>query len=326
MQGVTFVYPALFWALAIPFVVFAFLLSTNKDRLERIFDEKVLERLSSANSSMPLAVRNIILFVAIFLMIVSIARPVLPKGDKIIEAAGVSAVVALDISASMRSEDIYPNRLEFAKKKLLVLFEKMPSDEIAMIAFAKAAFVLAPFTSDKATLGDIAGRVNHQYINMGSTDFSAMGELAAKMVEKKSPKILIVVSDGGDAKALEGFAAQIQKSGIELYAVLVGSEKGAPVLDENGKTLTQKDGAIAISQRNDALGQVALDSGGAYVVASNGKEDIDKLVATIHSKHKAQEQGEVRIKDRIELFYYPLIGALLLLLIGLSSLPKRRST
>jgi len=325
MQGVTFVYPALFWALAIPFVIFAFLLSTNKDRLERIFDEKVLERLSSASSAVPPAVRNIILFAAIFLMIVSIARPVIHKGDKIVEVAGIPVVVALDISASMRSEDIYPNRLEFAKKKLLALFEKMPSDEIAMIAFAKAAFVLAPFTSDKATLGDIAQRVNHQYINMGSTDFGAMGELAAKMVEKKRPKILIVVSDGGDAKALEGFAAQIQKSGMDLYAVLVGSEKGAPVLDENGKTLTQKDGTIAISQRNDALGQTALDSGGAYVVAGNGKEDIDKLVAIIHSRYKAQEQGEVRIKDRVELFYYPLIGALLLLLIGFGSLPKRRS-
>ncbi len=323
MSSILFVHTYLFWGLVIPFVIFAALISTNKDRLSRVFDAKVLERLSAGSNAVPVVFRNLTIFAAIFLMIIAIARPVIEKADKIVEVKGISLLTALDISGSMRSKDEYPNRLEFAKTKMLALYEKMPSDEIAVVAFAHVSFVLAPFTSDKATLKQIVERVNDQYINMGSTDFSALGSLSAKILDKKKPKIMIIFSDGGDREALEGFADEIKESGIELYVVLIGTEEGAPVLDEKGKPLLQKDGTIAISQRNDALGEIALNTGGAYVVASNGKEDIDKLVSIIKSKHKSTQQGAVKIKDRVELFYYPLSGAVLLLLIAFSSIPRR---
>lgn len=166
--------------------------------------------------------------------------------------------------------------------------------------------------------------VDDSYINMGSTDFSALGELTASLLEKKKPKILVLFTDGGDKEAIEGFGDILQSNNIDLYVVLVGTEKGAPVLDKKGAPLTQKDGTIAITQRNDALGDLAKENGGAYVVASSGKEDIEKLVSVIRAKYKNQQQGEVTVKERVEYFYYPLGLGLLFLLISFSSLPKRR--
>lgn len=113
----SFVNIQFFWALIIPFVIFAFLITTNKDRLSRIFDAKVLNRLSASDESMPMMVRNVLMFLAIFLMIVAMARPVVEKGDKKVEVQGLTLLTALDISGSMRSKDVYPNRLEFAKKR-----------------------------------------------------------------------------------------------------------------------------------------------------------------------------------------------------------------
>jgi len=75
-----FVNPQFFWALIVPFVIFAFLISTNKERLARIFDEKVLKRLSAADEGMPIVVRNILMLLALFLMIVAMARPVRKRG------------------------------------------------------------------------------------------------------------------------------------------------------------------------------------------------------------------------------------------------------
>ncbi len=318
-----FVNPYLFWILIIPFVLFAFLISTNKERLSRIFDEKVLNRLSAANESMPLMVRNITMFAAIFLMIVALARPVIDEGDKTVEIQGLTLLTALDISGSMRSKDVYPNRLEFAKKKMNQLFDAMPSDEIGIMAFAYSPFVLAPFTSDKETLKMMAAGVDDSYINMGSTDFRALAEQAAQLLEKKDPKILILFTDGGDEEAIAGFGDLLKENHIDLYVVLVGTTKGAPVLDKNGKPMSLKSGAIAITQRNDALGKLAKANGGAYVVAGNGKEDMQKLASLIKSKYTNQQQGEVKIRQRVELFYYPLGLGLLLLLIALSSMPKR---
>ncbi len=320
----TFVHPYLFWILIIPFILFAFLITTNKERLSRIFDEKVLKRLSAADESMPLIVRNILMFVAIFLMIVSMARPVVEKGDKLVEVKGLSFLVGLDISGSMRSKDQYPNRLEFAKKKMVSLFDSMPSDEISILAFAYSSFVLAPFSSDKETLKQMVEGVDDSYINMGSTDFMALGELAGSLLEKKKSKIMILFTDGGDEEAIAGFSELLKANEIDLYVVLVGTEKGAPVIGENAKPITHKDGTIAITQRNDALGEIAKENGGAYVVATNGKEDIKELVSIMRSKYKNQQQGEVKVKERVEMFYYPLAGGLFLLLIALSSMPRRR--
>jgi len=319
-----FVNPQFFWVLIVPFVILAFLLTTNKERLSRVFDEKVLKRLSATDESMPMVVRNVLMFLAIFFMIVAMARPVMEKGDKKVEVQGLTLLTALDISGSMRSTDVYPNRLEFAKKKMAALFDAMPSDEVGIVAFAYSPFVLAPFSTDKDTLKMMVDGVDDSYINMGSTDFSALGEQVAKLLEEKKPKILILFSDGGDEEAIAGFAEILEANEIDLYVVLVGTQKGAPVLDENGKPMTQKDGTIAITQRNDALGEVAKKLGGAYVVASNGKEDIQQLVNIIRGKYKNQQQGEVTVKERVEYFYYPLGFGLLLLLIAFSSMPQRR--
>ena len=321
----SFVNPQFFWALIIPFVIFTFLISTNKERLSRIFDEKVLKRLSATDESMPLIVRNILMLLALFLMIVAMARPVIEKGDKTVEVQGLTLLTALDISGSMRSTDVYPNRLTFAKKKMSLLFDAMPSDEIGVVAFAYSPFVLAPFSSDKETLKMMVEGVDDSYINMGSTDFSALGELASSLLEEKKPKIMVLFTDGGDEEAIAGFTEILKAHEIDLYVVLVGTEKGAPVIDENGKPITLEDGTIAITQRNDALGEVAKENDGAYVVASTGKEDITQLVSVIRSKYKNQQQGAVTIKERVEYFYYPLGAGLLLLLIAFSSMPRRRT-
>ena len=320
----TFVNPQFFWVTIVPFMVLAFLLSTNKERLSRVFDEKVLKRLSAADESMPLMMRNLMMFFAIFLMIVALARPVIEKGEKSVHLQGLTLLSALDISGSMRSTDVYPNRLTFAKTKMAQFFDAMPSDTIGVVAFAYSPFVLAPFTSDKETLKMMVEGVDDSYISMGSTDFEALGTLASNLLEKKQPKVLVLFSDGGDKKAIANFANTLKESGIDLYVVLVGSKKGAPVLDAKGRPLKQKDGTIAITQRNDALGALAKELGGAYVIAGNGEKDMQNLASLIHTKYKYQEQGEVKVKERVELFYYPLGLGVLLLLIALSSAPRRR--
>lgn len=317
----SFLNPELFWILIIPLAIFAILISTNKDNLSRIFSDEVLKRLSAGDNSIPMSIRNLLLFVSIFLMIFAMARPIEDKGNKTVEVKGLSLLTAIDISGSMRSKDIYPNRLEFSKKKIISLFKAMPSDEISVIAFAHSSFILAPFSSDKETLEEIVKGVNDKYISMGSTDFSALGRLTGKVLEKKEPKILVVVSDGGDKKALEGFSDIVKNENIRLYVILIGTEEGAPVLDKNGKPIIKLDGTIAISQRDDDLGEIAVNSGGAFVVATNGNEDIKKLVETIKTQNKNMQKSKVKIKDRIEYFYYPLSLSLLFLLLALSSLP-----
>ena len=317
-----FVYPQFFWVMLVPFVIFAFLVVTNRENVARVFDEKVLSRLRADSEALPNSVRNMVLFAAIFLMIVALARPVIDRGERTVSLNGINVLIALDISGSMRSKDIYPNRLEFAKKKLEQLLDDLPGDEVALSAFAQNSFVLAPFTGDKATLKQIIEGVNESYINRTSTDFLAMADLAGQLLKDKKQKVLVVFTDGGDKESLKGLAKALKAQGITLYAVLVGTKKGAPVLDEKGRPLLTRSGTIAITRINEALLKVAEETGGSGVVASYGKEDMKRLAEAIHRKFAGKSQGVVKIHERTELFVYPLGAAALLLLIGLSSMPR----
>ncbi|HIP50632.1 MAG TPA: VWA domain-containing protein [Campylobacterales bacterium] len=320
----TFVNPQLFFILILPLAVFAFVILRHKGSVTSVFNQDVLKRLSVGDDSLPLVLRNALMLLGILFLLIALSRPVLDHGDRVVQLEGLSAVVALDISGSMRAKDIYPNRLEFAKKKIVALFKEMPTDELSVIAFAHSSFMLAPFSSDKGTLEQIVEGVTDEYINMSSTDFSALGEYVAELTEEKKPKILIVFSDGGEKKDLEVFAETIKDENIFLYVVLVGTVEGSPVIDKTGKPLSHN-GAIAITQRNDDLGEVALQNNGAFIVANTGTQGIKDLVATIKAQHQNKEQGEVTIHDREEFFYYPLGLGLLFLLLGFSSLPQRRN-
>ena len=320
----TWVHPYLLLFMLVPFVIFAGLILTNREGVARVFDAAALKRLRVDGDVLPVRARNTVLLLAVLLMILALGRPVIEHGERTVSLKGLDALVALDISGSMRSRDIYPNRLVFAKRKIGQLLDAMPGDEIALAAFAHAAFMLAPFTTDKAALKQILDGVDESYINLASTNFDALGDLAATFLEKKDPRILIVVTDGGDPKALASFQPILRDANITLYGILVGTEKGAPVLDANNRPVTTKQGTIAITQRNDALITIARQTGGDAVIAGNGKSDMQRLADAIHAQFDTQQQGTIKVKERTELFIYLLAAATLLLLLGLMSLPTKR--
>ena len=319
----SWVHPYLLLIMFVPFVIFAGLVLTNRDGVARVFDAVILKRLRVDGDVLPVRVRNTVLLLAVLLMILALGRPVIEHGERTVALRGLEAMVALDISGSMRSRDIYPNRLVFAKRKIDQLLDAMPGDEISLAAFAHAAFMLAPFTTDKAALKQILDGVDESYINLASTNFEALGDLAVTFLEKKKPKILIAVTDGGDPKALASFQSILEEANITLYGILVGTEKGAPVLDRNNRPVTSPQGTIAITQRNDALKTIAQKTGGDAIIAGNGKSDMRHLADMIHAKFNTQKQGNIKVKERTELFVYLLAAATLLLLLGLMSLPKK---
>jgi Ca-activated chloride channel family protein len=316
-----FVYPQFFWVMMVPFTIFVFLVITNRDKVSRIFSKEILRRLRVDSQTMPNYLRNIILFLAIFFMLLALARPVISKGERSIDLKGITAVVAIDISGSMRSRDIYPNRLVFAKTKVSEFLNGMVNDDIAVIAFAHSAFILSHFTSDKATLKQLIDGLNENYINLVSTNFELMAKVVSKLLKDKKQKILVVFSDGGDKEALKGFETLLKKEKITLYSVIVGTEQGAPVLKRDGETMKTKDGKIIITQRYDKLLEIAKRTGGDGLIAGYGDKDMRALVNRIHSDFNSKNKGRIKVKERVELFYYPLILATALLLIGFSSLP-----
>jgi len=317
---VSFANPYIFFILIVPFIFFVLLVLTNKDGVERVFSKKVLDRIKVEGSGLSTRVRNSILFLAIFFMIIAMSEPYIDKGKKSIKLSGLEIVVALDISASMRVKDRYPNRLQFAKKKIKTLLEDLPKDEVMLLTFADNVFLLSPFTSDKETLDSVLNGVDNNYI-LNYTNFKGLAKALKHILKDKKQKIAVIVSDGGNKEELKYLEKVVSQEGIKLYAILIGTEEGGILIDEHGKAILQN-GEVVTNGVNKYLGEIAKKSGGDYVIADYN-DDISSLAKKIKTDNSSIRSGKsIEIAQKVELFYYPLFISVFLLLLSFISTPK----
>ena len=287
---VTFIYPYSF--LLLIFLILFFL--GKKKRFQ--VNEKIIVNKHISN------LKKLFLGLGYIFLVIALARPVTDKKEINTNNNIKKVTLALDISKSMLAEDNYPNRLEFAKNKIGQFIDNFQG-EIAILAFSDSAFLISPYTTDKTTLKYLLKNIDTEYITSSGTDFKNLLTTAKKMGFKD----LVVFSDGGEIKKLD-------TDGVNFYALLVGTKKGAPIKLKSGNLLTSN-GKVVIVKRNDSL----LKWTKFGVIASNSDSDIKQLI----SQNFQTIKNKKTITVYKELFIYPLSFGLLFLLLSFFSLPKR---
>ena len=120
----TFLHPEFIY-LMLPVLLILFgLLLTQSDAQELIFAPESLAKLRVDTDQLSAKVRNLFYFLMFLFIILALAGPVIEKGSAKVKVKDDLFFVALDISDSMLCEDVYPNRLELGKKKIVELLQK----------------------------------------------------------------------------------------------------------------------------------------------------------------------------------------------------------
>ncbi|MCJ7765457.1 MAG: VWA domain-containing protein, partial [Thiovulaceae bacterium] len=114
----SFLYPQfIYMMLPVLLLLFALLL-TQSEGQEQLFSPQVLAKLRVDTKGVSAWVRNLLYFLMFLFIILALAGPVIERGEAEVNVKGDLFFVALDISDSMRCEDVYPDRLEFGKQKI----------------------------------------------------------------------------------------------------------------------------------------------------------------------------------------------------------------
>lgn len=301
-----------------------YLFSKNHSGLESIFDPDVLKKISVSNSALSLRQRNGLLLLSMVFVVLALARPVLTNGEITVDNTRIDVVVGFDISRSMQSDDVYPSRLALAKKKFAEFLNDFPEADVAVIGFSNRGFLIAPLSRDFHTLKYLVDNMEPTNVSQQGTDVLAALESAEDLMKESKKKALVLFTDGGDAQDFNQAATYAKTHGIRVYVYAVGTERGGAIKGENGM-LKNRDGDIVITRLNTAIKTLALESGGAYLPYSLKNDDIDAIVGDIRSKFESKKDKEKTIRSYTELFYYPLLLAILLFLSALASLPKVRN-
>ena len=245
------------------------------------------------------------------------------NGEIDVTSESIDITIALDISKSMLAEDVYPNRIEFAKRKSIDFLELLDKNRIGIIAFANVGYTVSPMSFDKRSISYLINNLQPKFISEAGTSIDKLLDSAKNFLDKSSDKYLIIFTDGGDALNYDNEIEIAKKLGIKIFIVGIGSNGGSPIKDETGKFITDGD-LIVISKYNSAIEKLATETDGIIVRASTNNRDIKELADYIKNLKSSNNKID-KLKLYEELYIYPIIITIVLLFPIFFSLPNFRS-
>jgi Ca-activated chloride channel family protein len=294
---------------------------TNQRLLKKTADPDLLQLLIPGFNNRSGLMRNIIFIFIFVFSVIALANPQWSNKRVKVKAQSSDIIIALDISQSMLSNDLSPNRLEKTKKTIEELILKLKGNRIGLIFFAGEAFLKMPLSSDyAASLLFIKSASPYMIENQGTAieeSIKIAGNSIAK--DNKNQKALIIFSDGEDH---DGNAVQAAKNanGFTIFTVGVGTEEGGfiPFTNEYGVETYKKDeeGKFIRTKVNNSLLTEIAENGKGYFFNISDKS----LVNNIADKIKKIEKREIiqrSFTDYNSHYEYFLFLVVLLLIIYL---------
>lgn len=310
---------------------FIFMLKMRNKKLNQFGETKVIKQLMPDVSIIRKIFKFILLLLALGALITAIANPQLGNKLEKVKKEGVDIMIALDISKSMLSEDLKPNRLERAKAAITKFIEKLENDRLGLIVFAGKPYVQLPITNDYAAAKMFVETIN---TNLAPVPGTAIGAAIDKALESFQDdniknKLIILVTDGENHEddALEA-AKNAASKNVIIHTIGIGSPDGVPIPVYENNVMRgykkTKDGTTVISKLNEMLlQQIATSCNGIYVRASGADIGFRRIFSEIEKMQKKEFEGNI-YADYETKFYY-LAGFALLLLIIDFFLSERKS-
>lgn len=306
----------------IPAFVLIFFIAKKSDLFSTYFSDEIIKKISISNKYFSTKARNITLVLSLIFMIIALARPVTNEKSISTTQELNSFVIALDISKSMLAEDIYPNRITFAKNKLLNIINLSNQSAIGIILFAKNSFILSPLTQDFNSLKSLVENLDNGINFDNGTNIYAALEASNKLLKNTKIKNVILLTDGGEKENFKDEIDYANKNDIKVYTIGLGTKKGSPIKLQNRNYLTDMNGNIISVKLNDNIKNLSFQTNAGYIKYSSSNEDINQIIKDLNKNSSKDIFESKKIKTYTELFYYPLAIAIFLLLIAFSSLPN----
>jgi len=325
----------LFWLwLLLPMCAFfIWALRRRKTLLSRFSQEEMFSQIAGNYDPKKVKLKLLLITLTVVFVLLALARPQWGYRLEEIKRKGVDILLVVDVSRSMLTQDVKPNRLERTKLAIRDLLKKLQGDRIGLIAFAGDAFLTCPLTVDYSgfilSLEDLSTNV----VPRGGTNIAAAIREALKEYDTTGSKhkAIVIITDGDNLE--EDPMPVVEKAkekGIKIFCVGVGTQEGdlVQVTNERGNKdfLKDENGNFVKSRLNESLLQtIALATGGVYVRASGSQFGLDLLYEREISNFEKREFQSKIERRYFERFQIPLAIAFILLIIEILVLTRKRT-
>lgn len=232
------------------------------------------------------------LFMAgITLLIVALARPQNKLTTIERNAEGIDIVMVLDMSSSMKAEDLKPNRFEAARDVAKQFVDGRISDRIGLVTFAMKSFTVCPPTLDYRLLKQLLDEVSMGVIEDGTAIGMGIATAINRLKDSEATsKVIILLTDGqNNAGEIDPVtAADLAVTyGIKIYTIGAGTRGTAPYPVQD-PIFGRRYQNIQVNIDEEMLTTVANLTGGEYYRATNTEQ-----LASIYSEIDELERSKV---------------------------------
>ena len=326
MEVLRFRYPLFLhglWGVLLLIVFFVLIYRHKETLLQRFGHLELIKRILPGYDKRRVVWKNIFFILAYIFLVIALADPQIGTKLEQVKRKGVDIIIALDVSNSMKAEDIKPNRLEKAKHEIVRFIDLLKGDRIGLVAFAGMAHLVCPLTLDYGAAKLFLQMMDTDLIPVQGTALGDAIKVAMKAFNQKDRKhkVLILITDGEDH---EGdpvkVAKEAAKEGIIIYTIGIGSPQGVPipVYDRNGNEvgfMKDRNGNVVTTKLDMAtLQEIAFVTNGKYYMATSGQSELEKIYGEINKMEKKELSARKfsQYEDRYQIF--ALIGLIFVLL------------
>lgn len=256
-----------------------------------------------------------LLYLTLAFLLLALSRPVMPSALEDEKFDSQEYIIALDASYSMQADDIKPSRYEAAKALIKELIRTQPKDRFTLFAFTSNTLLISPPTTDGAISMMALDALNPNFILTKSTELQQLFQTVAKTQAQR--KNLIIFSDGGDENDLDALLKLCTSYAI-IPTIIATASKDGTTLKKDGVVLKDQYNALVISRINPLLKDLALQGGGNYYELD--ASTLAKLSHDMAGNKKKNESATIQVQSFSELFYFPLLLALILFLAAITKL------
>ncbi len=313
-------------------IAFGFVLRWRKKTMIKLVELPLQKVVLAGISVSKLKWRFIFWSLALALLIIGIANPQFGTKLEEVKREGIDIMVALDVSNSMKAQDLAPNRLESAKQSIARVINNLNDDRIGIIVFAGKSYVQLPITTDYASAKLFLNSIDCDLVQTQGTAIGDAIELAVESFDKNSSaaKAIIVITDGENHEddAVKAAEAAAEK-GISVHTIGIGSEAGVPLpIMMNGNiTGYRKDnqGNTVVSKLDTKLLESVAAAGKGIFVKAGKSQSSMGIVMDELSKMDKKTYATKKYTDYEGRFQFFIAGALLFLLAEMILSEKKSS-
>jgi Ca-activated chloride channel family protein len=196
-------------------------------------------------------------------------------------------VFVLDVSPSMATTDIAPDRVTRARYALDDMLGAAHDARVGLVAFSDEPYTVTPLTQDAETVRALLSPLAPDIMPSPGDHLAPALEQAAKLLQQSGAKDrrIVLLTDGFDDPVASFSAATLLRShGVNLSVIGVGTPSGAPLRNAKGRFESDTHGKMAIAALDvGKLRQLATIGGGRYVNIA----ELPSLIAYLQTSPQA---------------------------------------